>query len=238
MEADGSPAPMMAAMPAPVQAALEPAMPRMERWGSRDLLLTFAMWAVMMVGMMTPSAAPLVLLFARVQRDRRERAAPHLPTSLFLLGYLLVWGAFAVASTLAQWGLHSAALLSPRLVATSPLLGGLLLVLAGLFQLTPLKDACLKNCRTPLSFIMTGWREGRWGAVRMGLSHGFYCVGCCGLLMALLFVGGVMNLLWVGALSLFVLLEKLVPSGPWVSRAAGALLLAAGAGVALGVRFP
>lgn len=229
---------MMAAMPAPVRAALEPAMPRMERWSSRDLLLTFAMWAVMMVAMMTPSAAPLVLLFARVQRDRRERAAPHLPTFLFLLGYLLVWGAFAAASTLAQWGLHSAALLSPLMVATSPLLGGLLLVLAGLFQLTPLKDACLKNCRTPLSFIMTGWREGPRGAVRMGVTHGFYCVGCCWLLMALLFVGGVMNLLWVGALALFVLLEKLVPSGPWVSRVAGAILLAAGAGVTLGVRLP
>jgi predicted metal-binding membrane protein len=130
-----------------------------------------------------------------------------------------------------MWGLHTAALLSPMMVSTSPLLGGALLVVAGAFQWSPLKRVCLTHCRTPLGFLMGEWREGTWGALRMGLRHGSYCVGCCWVLMALLFVTGVMNLLWVAAIAAFVLVEKVAPAGPWLSRVTGLLLAGGGAWV-------
>jgi len=131
-------------------------------------------------------------------------------------------------ATLAQWGLHSAALLSPMMVSTSPFLGGMLLLAAGLFQWTPLKYACLTHCRSPLSFLMTEWREGHWGALIMGLRHGSYCTGCCWFLMALLFVAGVMNVLWVATITAFVLIEKVAPRGDVVGRVAGVVLVIAG----------
>jgi len=204
------------------------AMPRMQTWGVVDLALLFVMWAVMMVAMMVPSASPLILMMAAANRKRRERDDPLVPTGLFLTGYLLVWTAFSAVATVAQWGLHAAALLSPGMVSVSPLLGGLLLLTAGIFQFTPLKQACLIHCRSPLGFIMGHWREGRAGAMRMGLEHGLYCVGCCWILMALLFVAGVMNLLWVAGISLFVLAEKVLPRGELVGRLGGAVLLVAG----------
>jgi len=178
--------------------------------------------------MMVPSASPLILMMAAANRKRRERDDPLVPTGLFLTGYLLVWTAFSAVATVAQWGLHAAALLSPGMVSVSPLLGGLLLLTAGIFQFTPLKQACLIHCRSPLGFIMGHWREGRAGAMRMGLEHGLYCVGCCWILMALLFVAGVMNLLWVAGISLFVLAEKVLPRGELVGRLGGAVLLVAG----------
>jgi len=131
-------------------------------------------------------------------------------------------------ATLAQWGLHSAALLSPMMVSTSPFLGGMLLLAAGLFQWTPLKYACLTHCRSPLSFLMTDWREGHRGALIMGLRHGSYCTGCCWFLMALLFVAGVMNVLWVATITAFVLIEKVAPRGDVVGRVAGVVLVIAG----------
>ena len=143
-------------------------------------------------------------------------------------GYLLVWAGFSVLATLAQWGLHRAALLSPMMGSTSPVLGGLLLLAAGLFQWTPLKYACLQHCRSPLSFLMTEWREGHRGALGMGLRHGSYCTGCCWLLMALLFVAGVMNVLWVATITAFVLIEKVAPRGDVVGRVAGVVLVIAG----------
>ncbi|HEV2121444.1 MAG TPA: DUF2182 domain-containing protein [Chloroflexota bacterium] len=203
----------------------EMAMPQMQSWGAMDLLLLFLMWAVMMVAMMLPSAAPMVLMFASIQRRRRERSSPYVSTAVFALGYLLIWSAYAALAALAQWGLHEAALLSPMMVSTSAILGGSLLIAAGLFQFTPLKHLCLTQCRSPLGFLSTEWREGMRGALLMGVRHGTYCVGCCWILMALLFVAGVMNLLWVAAIAGFVLLEKIVPRGAWVSRAAGVFLV-------------
>jgi predicted metal-binding membrane protein len=208
--------------------AMAMAMPHMQAWEATEVLLTWVMWAVMMVAMMTPSAAPMILMFATVNRRRRGQQGPFVPTTVFLLGYLLVWGGFSVVATLAQWGLHTAALLSPMMVSTSPMLGGLLLLAAGIFQWTPLKSTCLTQCRSPLGFLMTEWREGAWGALLMGLRHGRYCVGCCWVLMALLFVAGVMNLLWVAAIAAFVLVEKVLPRGELVGRVVGSMLMLAG----------
>ncbi len=207
---------------------MEMAMPQMQAWTVLDLFLLFIMWVVMMVVMMVPSAAPMVLMFARINRQRRERQRPFISTGIFLLGYILVWAGYSLAATLVQWGLHSAALLSPMMVSSSHILGGVLLVTAGIFQLTPLKQACLTRCRSPLSFLTTEWREGAGGALLMGLKHGSYCVGCCWVLMALLFVAGVMNLLWVATITIFVLAEKLVPRGDLLGRLTGAPLILAG----------
>jgi predicted metal-binding membrane protein len=206
----------------------EMAMPQMQSWGLVDFVLMFVMWAVMMVAMMVPSAAPMVLLYARLNRKRREREAPYAPTALFLGGYLLAWTGFSAVATFAQWVLHNAALLTPMGMTTSAILGGALLVSAGLFQLTPLKKACLVHCRSPLHFFMQEWREGSWGALSMGVRHGVYCVGCCWVLMALLFVAGVMNLLWVAAITIFVLVERVMPNGDLVGRVAGVVLIGAG----------
>lgn len=202
-------------------------MPQMHSWGAIELLLLFVMWTVMMVAMMVPSVAPLVLMFARANRRKGSgRGVGSAGTLLF--GYLLAWMGFSVLATLAQWMLHSAALLSPMMVTTSSILGGLLLVAAGTFQFTPLKRACLVRCRSPLSFLMLNWQEGHWGAFVMGLKHGAYCVGCCWMLMASLFVTGVMNLLWVGAIAVFVLVEKIASKGDLIGRIAGLALIVAG----------
>jgi predicted metal-binding membrane protein len=191
----------------------------------------FAMWWVMMVAMMLPSAAPMLLLFAAMNRKQRESGNTYVPTALFAAAYLLVWAAFSSLAVALQWGLESAALLSPALSSASAVLGGVLLAAAGLYQLTPLKQACLKHCRSPLSFVMGRWRGGPGGAFRMGIEHGAYCVGCCWFLMGLLFFGGVMNLYWIAGLAAFVLLEKTVPAGHWAGRAVGLGLLAWGLAV-------
>lgn len=216
----------------------EMAMPQMHTWGLVDFFLMFIMWSVMMVAMMVPSAAPMVLLFATLNRKRRERDAPYTPTAFFLGGYLLVWTAFSAGATLLQWGLHNAALLSPMMVSTSPVLGGALLIGAGIFQFTPLKRACLVHCRSPLHFFMREWKDGKSGALAMGASHGIYCVGCCWILMALLFVAGVMNLLWVAAITVFVLVERVFPKGDLVGRVTGVVLVAVGAAVLTGGYTP
>ena len=208
--------------------AMGMAMPQTASWDALELLLGFLMWTVMMIAMMVPSAAPMILLFATMNRERRDRQPPYVVTGAFLLGYLVVWIAYAAAATLAQWGLHSVALLSPETLTVSTAVGGLLLLAAGVYQWTPLRRMCLAHCRSPLGFLMSCWREGTWGAFRMGARHGSYCVGCCWILMALLFVAGVMNLLWVGALAALVLLEKTVPWGELVSRTAGVGLIVAG----------
>jgi predicted metal-binding membrane protein len=197
--------------------------------GAVDLVLLLAMWWIMMAGMMLPGVAPMILTFATINRRRRARAQPYAPTALFAVGYLLAWGGFSVLATLAQWGLERLALLSPMdMTTTSARLGGLLFVAAGLYQLTPLKQACLLVCRSPFDFVVNHWRDGAGGALRMGLSHGLYCLGCCWILMALLFVGGVMNLLWVAVLAAVVLVEKLFPLGSWMARIGGVLLVAYG----------
>jgi predicted metal-binding membrane protein len=218
------------------QMAMTMMMPHIQAWGAIEIFLTWVMWAVMMVAMMTPSAAPMILTFATINRRRRAQQGPFVPTSVFVLGYLLVWGGFSVVATLAQWGLHTAALLSPMLASTSPMLCGLLLLAAGIFQWTPLKSTCLTQCRSPLGFLTREWREGARGALLMGLRHGSYCVGCCWVLMTLLFVAGVMNLLWVAAIAAFVLTEKVLPRGDLVGRVAGGVLTLAGL-VLLGQRW-
>lgn len=208
--------------------------PQMQAWGLVDILLLFIMWTVMMVAMMLPSATPMILLFRTVAERRRSRGGSHTSTAVFVLGYVLAWTGFSALATAAQWGLHRAALLSPMMVSTSSVLGGLLLITAGLYQWTPLKGACLTSCRSPLGWLTTEWREGTRGALVMGLRHGGYCVGCCWALMALLFVAGVMNLLWVAALAVLVLLEKTLPRGIQVARALGVLMAAWGGWLLVG----
>jgi predicted metal-binding membrane protein len=203
-------------------------MPMPAPWTPATFALTFTMWWVMMIGMMAPSAAPMVLMFATLNRSKRARGQTFVPTSIFLLGYLLAWGAFSIAATLAQWALSCVALLSPALAITNPVLGGALVILAGLYQFTPLKQACLRNCRSPFAFVLNHWRDGRAGALRMGLEHGGFCLGCCGMLMVLLFAAGAMNLLWVAALAAFVFVEKLLPGGRRIGRAGGGVMVGLG----------
>ncbi len=200
-------------------------------WGAFDFALMFLMWAVMMVGMMLPSAAPMTLIYAAVARKAAGQGAPVAPTAAFVSGYLAMWTLFGLAATLAQWALERSALLSPAMVSTSPALGAALLSAAGVYQLTPYKDACLEHCRSPAHFIAQHWRSGVGGAFRMGVTHGAFCLGCCWLLMGLLFFGGVMNLLWIAAIALFVLLEKVLPRGAAGGRIAGAAMILSGLAV-------
>jgi predicted metal-binding membrane protein len=205
----------------------EMGMPMHMPWTITDAVFTFVMWAVMMVAMMTPSAAPVVLIFAGMQRRQSPRRLPE-ALSAFVAGYVLVWSGFSGAAAAGQWALHQAAMLSPAMKAASPWVGGGILIAAGIYQLTPSKRACLTHCQSPLAFLMSHWRTGTAGALRMGLAHGAYCVGCCWALMCVLFVVGVMNLAWVAALSAFVLVEKIGPSGQVLARAAGVGMVAAG----------
>ena len=207
-------------------------------WSGVDFSLMYLMWAVMMVAMMVPSAAPMVLLFATVNRRRKEQSRPFVSTGVFLSGYLVVWAGFALGATLGNWGLHQASLLTSMMGGSSSgYLGGGLLLTAGVFQWSRLKYTCLTHCRSPLSFLMSDWREGAAGAFRMGLQHGKYCLGCCWILMALLFVLGVMNLVWIAALAAFVLAEKVIPAGERVSKITGVLLVAWGAWAVLAAAF-
>ena len=210
-------------------AAMGMAMPQAPAWDVVDLLFLFLMWAVMMVAMMVPSAAPMILMFVTINRRPAQPQPVALRTGVFALGYVLVWTLYSALAASTQWALHAAALLSPRMATTSRYLGAAILIAAGIFQWTPLKEACLRTCRSPLGFIVSRWREGAGGALIMGLRHGAYCVGCCWALMALLFVAGVMNLLWVAAIAAFVLVEKVVPGGQHIGRAAGGVFVVAGA---------
>lgn len=208
------------------------AMPHMMSWDASYLGFLFVMWSIMMVAMMVPSVTPMVMMFTTVNRKRRESDRTDLvPVGVFASGYLIAWMAFSAAAAVAQWTLHAAALVSPMMTSSSAILGGALLIAGGIYQWTPLKYACLIHCRTPMSFLMTSWRPGRTGALVMGLHHGSFCVGCCWVLMALLFVAGVMNVLWVAAIAAFVFIEKVAPRGDLLGRVAGVLLVAAGAWV-------
>jgi predicted metal-binding membrane protein len=192
-----------------------------------DVLLAFVMWVVMMVGMMTGAAAPVLLLFAGTRAERGERGIP-LAVLMFGLGYFTVWVGFSACAALAQWALHETAMVSSTMAVSSPRLAGTILVASGAYQLSPLKRACLIRCRSPLGVLMTTWRDGTLGALQMGVRHGAYCVGCCWALMCVLFAVGVMNLGWVIALTGFVLLEKVGPAGVVVSRLAGVAMIGAG----------
>jgi predicted metal-binding membrane protein len=204
------------------------AMVQVQPWTAGLIGLTLLMWAVMMVAMMVPTAVPMTLVYAAVGRKAAREGRPVAPTFVFVAGYLAIWILFSVAATAAQWGLDRAALLSPAMVSASPVLGGALLIGAGVYELTPYKRACLSHCRAPAHFISRHWRGGSAGAFRMGLGLGAYCLGCCWIVMGLLFVGGVMNLLWIAAIAVFILLEKTVPFGETGGRVVGAAMILAG----------
>jgi predicted metal-binding membrane protein len=201
-------------------------MAMLPEWSPGYGLVVFAMWAVMMVAMMLPSAAPVTLLVASLARKRREAGTALGPTAgPFTTGYLAVWFGIGAVATLLQWGLDELGLLSDTMALASTVIAGGLLVLAGIYQWTPLKEACLRHCRSPLHFLLHHWRDGALGAFVIGVRHGFFCLGCCWMLMALLFVGGIMNLAWIAGIALLVLIEKTLPLGGWTERAAGVVLM-------------
>ena len=198
-------------------------------WNAGYAVLMATMWWVMMIAMMLPSAAPMILLHAKVDRRQHLREGETggvLSTGTFLLGYLLVWGLFSVAAAGLQWAFEGAGVLSPMtLNSTNAVFAGFILLFAGIYQLTPIKRACLRHCRGPISFLSRHWRPGARGAFVMGLHHGAYCIGCCWGLMAILFFGGIMNLYWVIGLALIVLMEKVMPLGARLSIVTGGLLV-------------
>ena len=202
------------------------------RWTVSAWALTIAMWWVMIIAMMTPSAAPTILLYAQVHRHavaQGQLETKRAPTGAFAAGYLFVWLAFSVAAACFYWLLNQSGLISAGTMGSqSRWLSAGVLIAAGLYQVSPLKNVCLAHCRAPSQFLSQHWRPGVGGAFRLGVLHGAYCVGCCWMLMALLFVGGVMNLIWIAALTLVVLMERALPVGAWVGRSAGAVLVAWG----------
>ncbi len=204
-------------------------------WDFGYAVLMFFMWWVMMIAMMLPSATPMVLLFATMNRKQRETGSPFVSTSLFASAYLIAWAGFSLAAVALQWSLESLSLLSPMLASVGIVFGGVLLLAAGVYQLTPLKQACLRHCRSPLHFILTRWRSGANGAFWMGLEHGANCVGCCWFLMGLLFFAGVMNLYWIAGIAVFVLLEKQASGGRWLGYVTGVALITWGGVVLVGV---
>jgi predicted metal-binding membrane protein len=204
------------------------AMPMTPNWTWTDFVLLFIMWFVMMIAMMTPSVTPLVLIFTLINRRRQKRQNPFVRSSYLLSGYFVVWAAFSLFATLLQWLLQQFSLLNPEMITTSKILGGIILILAGVFQFTSLKYSCLHYCRTPVSFIHQYWKEGKSGALRMGIQNGIYCLGCCWILMILLFVSGIMNILWIAIISFFVLIEKVLSSAKVISSIAGISLIAYG----------
>jgi len=207
-------------------------------WGPGDWALMVGMWWTMMIAMMTPGAAPTILLYARVHRHALAMgAAPKArpATGMFVAGYFLVWLGFSIAAAVLHQILQRVGIVSAITMGVQVgWVSGAALILTGLYQLSPLKHACLSHCRSPAAFLSRHWRPGALGTLRLGVMHGAYCVGCCWMLMALLFVGGVMNLAWIAALSLLVLAEKLLPAGRWVERGAGIVLIVWGAAILLG----
>jgi predicted metal-binding membrane protein len=197
-------------------------------WSASDFVLMFLMWAMMMIGMMVPSAVPMIFVFAAYNRSRRHRNQLTASVPAFVTGYIIMWVGFAALATLVQWQLVEASLLSDTMVTSSPWLGGALLIAAGLYQFTPIKNVCLARCRSPFNFIAGGFRPGKSGALLLGLGHGAFCVGCCWVLMGLLFVGGVMNLFWIAAIAVFILLEKVLPFSAQFRHVSALLFVLAG----------
>jgi predicted metal-binding membrane protein len=206
-----------------------PGMSMPSAWSPAALWLTFLMWAVMMVAMMLPSATPMVTIYARIVQGRGT--SPRIRVWLFAGSYVAVWTAFSAFATVAQAEMDQAAILTGAM-RVAPLMGGIILALAGAYQLSPLKHRCLRHCQSPMGFLMTHWRDGATGAIAMGLQHGALCVGCCWMLMALLFVAGVMNLLWVAVLTGFVLIERVTRWGEMLATVSGFALIAGGLALA------
>lgn len=198
-------------------------------WSPGYAVVMFFMWWIMMMAMMLPSATPMILLFAMINRRQGESGGVHVPTSLFTASYLGVWAGFSVAATVLHWSVHAAGQLGPGMAVHGRWLGAGILVAAGLYQLTPIKQACLRHCRMPAQYLATHYRPGVRGALALGFRHGAYCLGCCWMLMLLLFFGGVMNLYWIAGLACYVLLEKFIPAGHWLDRGVGVALVAGGA---------
>ncbi len=199
-------------------------------WSARHFAFMFAMWVVMMIGMMTPSVAPMVLIYAGIARQADARGTAFAPAGWFASGYLFAWIAFSAVATGAQWWLESRALIAPMMAGTGHIAAGVALVIAGIYQWLPVKQACLDQCSAPLSFVQRhgGFAPSVRGSVRLGFLHGLYCVGCCWAVMALLFAFGVMNLVWIAGLMVFVLLERVVPNPRTLSRLAGAAAIVGG----------
>jgi predicted metal-binding membrane protein len=204
-------------------------------WTPQYALVMFIMWWIMMIAMMLPSAAPMILIHAQVDRKAKVNTGKYsrfFTTPAFVFGYLIAWAAFSAVATTLQWAFERAGLLSSAMMnSTSDVFAGIILLFAGAYQLTPIKQACLRHCRGPVHFLVHSWRSGSWGALLMGLHHGAYCLGCCWGLMAILFFGGIMNLYWIIGLALLILLEKLLPLGVIVSYVTGGLLAVWGASI-------
>lgn len=196
-----------------------------QTWTPFYFLLMFVMWFVMMVAMMLPSTTPMILLFSAISRKNDERGSSVVSTGAFVTGYVAAWGGFSIIATSFQWGLEELTLLTPMMASASIPFGSALLIAAGIYQLTPLKHACLLHCRSPINYLGHHWRSGKMGALIMGLEHGLFCLGCCWVLMALLFYGGIMNLKWIIGLALFVLLEKVTSAGHWIGGLSGIVLI-------------
>ncbi|MEX1058191.1 MAG: DUF2182 domain-containing protein [Natronospirillum sp.] len=203
-------------------------MPATPAWDGGLLVGSGVMWSIMMIAMMLPGATPMVLGYTRVQHQRRTPEQAVRLTGLFIAGYLMVWILFSLMAAVAQWTLYGLGMMSSAMGQTDPLLASAFLIGAGVFQWSNLKDACLTQCRSPLDFLLNEWREGARGALVMGLHHGLFCIGCCWMLMLLMFVGGVMNLLWMAAITLYVLAEKLLPRMRELSRLTGGILVISG----------
>lgn len=199
-------------------------MPMDPEWSMGNYLAVFLMWSAMMMAMMLPASAPMVLTFLNLCRQKHQVGRAW----VFVTAYLVIWTAFSASATALHWGLQTAKLITPMMASNSIWLTAILLLVAGVVQFSPLKQVCLRYCRTPMGFLLTEWREGVGGAWQMGFKHGLFCLGCCWALMVLLFVAGVMNLVWVAALTAAVIVEKLHPSGVVIGKLLGILLIAVG----------
>ncbi|HJM83517.1 MAG TPA: DUF2182 domain-containing protein [Nitrospinota bacterium] len=208
--------------------------PQSKPWTLFYATMVFIMWAIMMIAMMLPSASPAILIYEKIVTGKSQTENPLWLTTLFTSSYLLTWMLFSLAATAAQWWLHSVSYLSPMMAITDKYIGGAILIAASVYQVSPIKDACLKHCRSPMGYFITNWRDGAKGSFTMGFMHGMYCVGCCWALMAVLFFTGMMNLLWVVAISIFVLVEKITSTGDKIAYLSAFLLFFAGLWVILG----
>ncbi|TLU67414.1 DUF2182 domain-containing protein [Thalassotalea litorea] len=193
-------------------------------WQSSDIFLLFVMWAIMMAGMMLPSAIPVIMLIDKINQQQLSNQQSYTPTLFFVLGYIIAWSLYSLLVTFLQYWFHHLALLTPMMDSANAYFSAAILIIAGVYQFTPWKQQCLKFCRSPLAVISKGWKQGLRGGLNLGFTHGSYCVGCCWFLMAILFVTGVMNLQWILILTLLVLIEKIAPKGEQFSKFIGVLL--------------
>lgn len=197
----------------------------MIQWGYQEFFITLSMWFIMMTAMMLPSAMPMIFIFSTVNKKRAQYGNEFVQTWIFLSGYLFVWFLFSILTASLQWLLLNFALLSDELKIINPFFAGIVLIIAGIYQFSPVKENCLKNCQTPFNFIIGNWRYGKRGAFIMGLKHGLYCMSCCWALMLLLFIVGIMNIIWITFIALFILIEKVIVKGKWISYLSGVCLI-------------